>query len=127
MKELKFFRCPICGNLTVSLVDSGVPMVCCGKPMQLLNANSTDAATEKHVPVVKINAGSVEVSVGSVIHPMSAEHHIAFIAVEFSDGSFAVKQLEATDAPVAQFAFSGVSPVRAYEFCNLHGLWKYDI
>lgn len=127
MKELKFFRCMTCGNLTAVLVESGVPMMCCGKPMTLLEANSTEAATEKHIPAVSVNGNVVEVQVGSVIHPMLEEHHIDFIAVEFADGSFAVKKLEHTEQPVAKFAFAGTQPVKVYEYCNLHGLWVANV
>ena len=51
MKKLVFYRCSVCGNVAVKLVDSGVPMVCCGRPMNEIKANTTDASQEKHVPV----------------------------------------------------------------------------
>ena len=40
----------------------------------LLNANTSDAATEKHVPVVTIDGNKVSVIVGEVVHPMLEEH-----------------------------------------------------
>jgi len=33
MKECRFFRCDICGNLTGLIHDSGVRMVCCNQQM----------------------------------------------------------------------------------------------
>lgn len=60
----KFYKCAKCGNIISKYVDSGVPVVCCGEPMMELVANSTDAAGEKHVPVVEVNGNKVTVKVG---------------------------------------------------------------
>ncbi len=49
--------------------------------MELLTANTTDAAVEKHIPVVKEEGNRLIVEVGSVLHPMTAEHNIKWIAV----------------------------------------------
>ena len=61
------------------VVDGGGTLGCCGEPMQLLKANTTDAAKEKHVPVVTVDGNKVVVNVGSVDHPMTPEHLINFI------------------------------------------------
>lgn len=127
MKELKFLYCDICKKVELSVIDKKIPTVCCGKPMVELKANSTDAAGEKHVPVAEVKGNALEVTVGSVLHPMTEEHHIAFIAVLFEDGSYAVKELNPTGKPVAKFALGDVKPVAVYEFCNLHGLWKVEL
>ncbi len=89
----------------------------------LLNANTTDAAQEKHVPVVKIEGDTVTVDVGSVPHPMTEAHLISFIALETSHG-YQLRKLDHTVAPKADFKLSdGEKPIAAYEYCNLHGLW----
>lgn len=126
MTDLKFLYCDVCKKVVVSVVDKATPTICCGKPMTVLTANTTDAATEKHVPVAEVKGSELHVSVGSVEHPMSEEHHIAFIAVLFEDGSYAVKELEHTGRPKAVFPVGASKPVAVYEFCNLHGLWKYE-
>ena len=74
MKDLKVYRCPSCGKMVISLKDSECPTICCGQPMQLLTANTTDGAREKHVPVVTREGNTVSVNVGSVDHPMISEH-----------------------------------------------------
>ena len=66
MKELKFYLCNHCKNLVEMIHFGGAPLMCCGEKMQLLTANTTDAATEKHVPVVSAEGGKVTVKVGSV-------------------------------------------------------------
>ena len=60
---VKFYRCNHCGNIVMMVHDSKVPMMCCGEKMTELVAGSTDAAVEKHVPVVDIKSNSVEVNI----------------------------------------------------------------
>ncbi|MEG1060464.1 MAG: desulfoferrodoxin family protein [Oscillospiraceae bacterium] len=123
---VKFFLCEHCKNMVDMIFDSGVPMMCCGQKMTALVPNSVEAATEKHIPVVSISGNTVTVTVGSVLHPMLAEHHIAWIALETTAGVYR-KALEAGKEPVAVFTLTDEKPITAYEFCNLHGLWKKDI
>lgn len=120
---LKFYKCEHCGNIAIKVYDKGVPLVCCGQPMTELTANSVDAATEKHVPVVTVDGSSVHVAVGEVAHPMTEEHLITFIVLETKKG-YQVAELTAADEPAADFSVAeGDEPVAAYEYCNLHGLW----
>lgn len=91
-----------------------------------LTANTTDAAQEKHVPVVTIKENLIEVSVGSVAHPMLEEHYITGIYIETKYG-FQFKKLAPGDKPKAEFLLTdGDEFIAAYEYCNLHGLWKKD-
>lgn len=91
-----------------------------------LTANTTDAAQEKHVPVVTIKENLIEVSVGSVAHPMLEEHYITGIYIETKYG-FQFKKLAPEDEPKAEFLLTdGDEFIAAYEYCNLHGLWKKD-
>ena len=120
----KLFKCMHCGNIVELLEESGVPVICCGEKMTELVPNTTDAATEKHVPVVEVSGNEVVVKVGSVEHPMLEEHHIAFIVLETNLGTQR-KELSPAQAPEAKFALmEGEEVVAAYEWCNLHGLWK---
>ena len=48
----KFFKCRHCGNVIEKIVDSGVPVVCCGENMEELIPNTVEASGEKHIPVV---------------------------------------------------------------------------
>ena len=91
--------------------------------MKELVANTTDAAQEKHVPVVTRENGKVHVQIGSVEHPMLEEHHIEWIALE-SEGRLVFKYLKPGDKPVADFCDAASGTV--YEYCNLHGLWKAE-
>ena len=90
-----------------------------------LKANTTDAATEKHVPVASVKDREIDVKVGSVPHPMTEEHLIEWIAVETKQG-VKVKYLEPGDRPEEVFCNNG-DAVAVYAYCNLHGLWKADL
>ncbi len=117
---MKFYRCNECGNIVMMVEDSGVNPVCCGQKMELLNANTVDAAVEKHVPVVEITEAGATVRVGSVEHPMTAEHQINWIVAVSGDKS-ELQYLQAGAQPVAEFGFK---PEKVFAYCNLHGLWS---
>ena len=46
-----------------------------GGEMVELKANSTDAAGEKHVPVITVDGNKVHVVVGSVLHITQVKNH----------------------------------------------------
>lgn len=124
MKKLVFYKCEVCGNVAVKLVDKGVPMFCCGQKMSEIKPNTVDGAVEKHKPVFSIKGNVVEVKVGQVPHPMGEEHYISHIILQTTNG-FSVKTLQPNDQPQATFALSGSEKVEAvYSYCNLHGLWS---
>jgi len=125
MSRLKqFFKCGLCGNIITLLEDSGAKVSCCGQVMNELNPNTVDAAIEKHVPVLIRDGNNLVVNVGSVPHPMTEEHHIAWIVAAQDDKTQRVS-LNPVSAPSAEFILDD-GPVTVYEYCNLHGLWKAD-
>jgi superoxide reductase len=124
---LKVLKCKHCGNMVKMIEDKGVPVVCCGEPMTVLEPNTTDAALEKHVPVVTVEGSKVTVAVGSVEHPMLPEHYITSVFLE-TNQAVHEKYLAAGEKPEAVFALNeGEEVVAAYEYCNLHGFWKKEV
>ena len=122
-----FYRCAHCGKIVSVVVNGGGTLTCCGDEMQLLKANTTDAAKEKHVPAVTVEGNKVVVNVGSVDHPMTPEHYIQFIMIETNLGK-QYKGLTPEDKPHTEFVLQeGEKLVAAYEYCNLHGLWKVEV
>lgn len=122
----RFYICKTCGNIVGLIQDGGGKLVCCGKEMEELVPNTVDAATEKHVPVIEIEANKVTVKIGSVTHPMVQEHFIQWIYLITKQGAQR-KCLSPGEEPVAVFALAeGDEVVSAYEYCNLHGLWKKE-
>ncbi len=127
MCNTKFFICKSCGNLVNLVLSGGGTLVCCGQEMKELVPNTVDAAVEKHVPVVEVEGNKVTVKVGSVTHPMVEEHYIQWIYLETKEGVQA-KCLKPGEAPEAVFALNeGDAAIAAYEYCNLHGLWKKEV
>ena len=126
MSKNKFYICEKCGNVVEMIHASGVNPVCCGQKMKALEAGVVEASREKHVPEVIVNADSVEVVVGSVIHPMSEEHSILWVYLETDKGGQR-RDLEVGKEPRAIFSLKDEKPVAVYAYCNLHGLWKKEI
>ena len=109
---MKFYKCSHCGNIVAYVQDNGPKAICCGEEMTEL------------VPVVEVEGNLVKVTVGSTLHPMAEEHFIQWIALETEQGNQR-KTLKPGQEPTVTFALvPGDKVVAAYEYCNLHGLWK---
>ncbi len=126
MKNVKFYICKHCGNIITKIEDSTVPVVCCGEKMSEIIANTVEASVEKHLPVVSVEGNTVNVSVGSVAHPMAEEHHIGWVYLETCCGG-QLKYLSVGSDPAVSFALNGEKPLAVYAYCNLHGLWKTEL
>ena len=110
--EMKFYVCKHCGNIIAYVKSSGVSVICCGEKMSELIPGTTDASLEKHVPVVKKEGNMVYVTVGSVPHPMMAEHYIEWIALQTKFGNQR-KALTPGSTPTACFALCEGDEVEA--------------
>ncbi len=122
-KKKSVYKCDICGNVVESLWEGGADLVCCGKEMKELVANTVDAATEKHVPVIERQGNKVTVKVGEVAHPMTGEHYILFVELIAGDKVLRHDFKVGDTAAEAVFMVEEGVEVKAREFCNLHGLW----
>ncbi len=121
-KTGEIYKCETCGNM-VEVVHEGVgELVCCQKPMELLQEKTQDEGQEKHVPVIEETENSVKVRVGEVPHPMEEKHFIEWIQL-IADGVTHRKFLKAGESPEAEFSVKG-DKLTAREYCNVHGLWK---
>ena len=122
--ELKFYQCENCGQIIAKVNDTGVPVVCCGKPMKELIAGTVEASREKHIPVYSVEGGVVTVKIGSIPHPMIAEHYIEWVVLRTKEGNQR-KQLKPGSEPEVCFRICECDEVlEVYAYCNLHGLWK---
>ncbi len=118
----QIYKCSLCGNMVSVVHAAGGALVCCNQPMTLLIENTTDAAQEKHIPVIEKVDGGYKVSVGSVLHPMTEDHLIEWI--EFTaDGKTCCQFLAPDQTPEVIFKTDAQS-VGARAYCSLHGLWK---
>ena len=122
--RLEVYKCELCGNIVETLHTGAGALTCCNQPMTLLAENTTDAAVEKHVPVIEKGDGFIKVTVGSVAHPMADDHYIEWIEL-LADGKAYLQFLNPGEAPEAVFNITA-DKVTAREYCNLHGQWKAD-
>ena len=122
MKEnVRFYRCPICGNI-IGLIDGDMSrVICCGRPMEEMVANTTDAAVEKHLPQVEVLNNYIVVTVN---HVMEDDHYIEWVALS-SDKVLGKKFLKPGEQAKVVFPYIKGSEVHAY--CNKHGVWKTDV
>ena len=121
---MKFYECRTCGNIITYQRGVRLSASCCGRVMLEMEPNTTDASLEKHKPVLDYKRKNVLVRVGEVLHPMENAHHIQWVILETSKGYYKRHLMPGGD-PVARFTLQDDEEVRsAYEYCNLHGLWK---
>jgi len=122
--EMKFYRCAVCGQIIAIVKKTGVPVMCCGKPMTEIIPGESDGAAEKHVPVYEVKGHEVVVKVGAAPHPMTQEHYIEWVSLETRLGNQR-KALRPGDAPEVCFSMCAGDEVQAvYAYCNLHSLFK---
>lgn len=121
---MKFYRCPVCGNVICFIDGNAQLMKCCGKEMEELKANVNEASLEKHIPVYERSGDVIKVKVGEVEHPMLDEHYIAFIAQVVGNNVNIVK-LTPQDSPEATFPY--IKGSKIYGYCNIHKLWACDV
>ena len=79
-----FYQCNDCNAVLLEL--NGTLTEYCHHSQALLQPNTADAAKEKHVPVLVFSDHRLQVKVGSVPHPMTADHSILWIFVQTRSG-----------------------------------------
>ncbi len=121
-KKFELYRCNLCGNIVVIYNPGAQNLVCCGQKMELLEENTVDAATEKHVPVIEKVDGGYKVTVGEVAHPMEEKHYIQWIEL-ITERELLTRFLQPGDKPEAFFS-TEEKVLAAREYCNLHGQWS---
>lgn len=119
------YKCELCGHV-VEVANEGAPtLTCCGQDMTKLEAKTADEGKEKHVPVIEETADGIVIKVGSVAHPMEADHYIKFIEILKSDKVIRVELKPGQDpqtAPCSGLKKEDIVEVR--EYCTKHDLWK---
>lgn len=140
---MKIFECQVCGHLAFSDAPDTCPI--CGSPKEKFNEvqdaikkpadpNNLTDAEKKHLPVVNVSGNKVEVTVGAIIHPMLAEHHIMYVDFYINDKGISRvalgpspwnAKLELKSVPKAsvELNLQKGQELKVLENCNLHGRW----
>ena len=116
MRKLKFYVCPICGNVITAAGEAVVS--CCGVTMPALEAEEPDDKC-----TLTIERSEDEYYVTSN-HEMSKSHYISFMAA-VKDNSFELIKLYPESPAEARFKMSRTRYI--YYYCNRHGLFKLDV
>lgn len=121
---MKIYRCNLCGNILIVNNDGGVNPVCCNKQMELLIPRTDNDLIEKHVPVVNVHKCKITIEVP---HVMDEKHYIQTIILETNKGHY-LRNLRPSEKPIVEFEISKEeSLIAAYEYCNIHGLFKKEL
>ncbi len=121
--KLGVYKCEVCGNIVEVLHQGKGTLVCCGQDMKLMEEQTADQTTEKHVPVAEKISSGIKAVVGSTLHPMEEKHYIEWIQIITGEGAFR-KFLKPGDKPEALFTdVEGLEKIR--EYCSIHGLWEH--
>ena len=113
MLKIKFYVCPICGNIITATGESVIS--CCGITLPPLEAEMPD---EEHSLAKERVEDEYYVSLK---HTMTKEHYISFIAAIYDNGVQIVKLYPEGNAE-ARFKAGRVRMF--YYYCNKHGLFK---
>ena len=122
--EMKFYKCAHCGKIVAVVKETGVPVFCCEEEMKEIVPGTMDASKEKHVPVYTVENNLVKVKVGELAHPMTEEHHIAWVSLKTKEGNQRKSIPVNKPAEVCFAICDGDEVEEVYAYCNLHGLWK---
>ena len=116
VRRMKFYVCPICGNIITSIGESVVS--CCGVTLPALEAEDAD---QMHALSIEICEDEYYLSIN---HDMSKTHYISFIAA-VKDNSVELTKLYPEGIAEARFKVSRTKEI--YYYCNRHGFYKQNI
>ena len=113
LRKLRFYVCPICGNLIQSTGEAVVS--CCGLTLPALEPEAPDPDHTCRIERVE------DEFYVTVPHPMTKTHSISFLAAIRDDGCELVK-LYPEGPAAARFQIAGTRYFCWY--CNRHGLFR---
>ena len=122
MEHNGYYKCEFCGNIVQLVYNWWWDLYCCWAKMDLLIWKTQDSLKEKHLPVVVNNWDSLEVQVGSELHPMEENHYIQWIEIRY-ENYIQRHYLYPWNLPKASFVLKS-GKYEIYEYCNIHWLWK---
>lgn len=116
MSKVKFYVCPICGNVITSTGEGLIS--CCGVTLPLLEAEPCD---NKHMLDIELVENEYYVSID---HPMTKDHYISFIAYLNYEKLEIIKLYPEGNAETRIFKRGRGA---LYAYCNIHGLFMKKI
>lgn len=114
MKRIKFYRCPLCGNIMTMTGEAKVS--CCGRQLSSMEIQAADAQHALHIELVE------DEYYITFAHPMTKDHYISFFACVGCDRILLVRLYPEQGSEVRIPRLAGRPDF--YIGCNQHGLWK---
>lgn len=115
MRNVKFYVCPICGNVLTTTGASEVS--CCGRKLTALIPESADDAH-------KIKMEQIENDYYITFnHEMMKEHHLSFFAVVGIDRVLLVKLYPEQSG---ELRIPYIPRAKIYSYCTKDGLWLHE-
>jgi len=111
MKKIKFYMCPICGNVITATGETEVS--CCGRKLANLEVSQNDEEYDVNIETIE-NDYYITFS-----HEMNKEHYISFVAYVSYDRVMLVKLYP---EQAGEVRFPRFSRGKLYFACNQHGL-----
>lgn len=112
MKHLKFYVCPGCNNMITATGEMSAS--CCGRKLKPMEP---EKATDQEKLSVEIIENEYYVSAA---HPMTREHHIAFVALLTGDTLMMRRQYPEWDL---QVRIPRIGRGKLVWYCTQHGLF----
>ncbi len=116
MTKIKFFVCPVCGNIICSTGNALIS--CCGITLPNLEVEQIDKDHE--ITIEKIE----DEYYVKITHEMSKKHYISFIAA-MKDNGYELTKLYPEGEAEARFKIERTQYI--YYYCNHHGLFMKRI
>ena len=116
IRRMKFYVCPVCGNIITALGEGAFS--CCGISLPPLLPEKPD---EEHIFTVERPEGDIFIRFD---HPMTKEHYISFAAYVTYNG-ITIKKLYPEQEAEIRFGFSGGGKILF--FCNKDGLFELAV
>ena len=130
MKKIKFYVCPVCGNVIQAIGEGAYS--CCGillPAAEVENENSADAESDVEANEIflqhrlEVDEVDHEFYV-HMTHPMTKAHYISFAAYVTANHTELVKLYPEQNVE-CRFAKHGHGDI--YAFCNQHGLFRVRV
>lgn len=122
---MKLLKCTLCGDTVIAQKNN--LFNCCNEEMQEVLPNKTEAATEKHIPVVNMEKNIATILVGEIPHPMTEEHYIEWIYIVTNLREIKYN-LKPNDKPEVKLTLEKNEILKeVYSYCNLHSLWLNEL
>lgn len=116
MKRLRFYVCPICGNVITAAGDAVIS--CCGVMLPALEAETPDEAHRAVISEVE------DEYFFELPHEMSRTHYISFAAA-VSDDKIELRKFYPEGGAECRFPKRGT--ICIYYYCNRHGLFRQTV